>query len=329
MQVPFTWRPAGWFMIGWSADFPVATARPLKYFGQDLVAYRTDAGELHVLDAHCLHLGAHLGRGGSVLDDCIACPYHGWTWGPDGSNRAIPYEDRPNLSKQLRSWPIDERHEWVFMWHDPNGGPPEWSIPDLWSELPQLPGVVSDYYRAYPEMSVKYEREPVHPQLPMENAPDSVHFKYVHRASVQPVLVDWKADGPFFRTTAGWPRPTADDPDAMALKIHNISCGVGGSLSMFEGAVHYRLAFFTTPVDDESSDMFYSIWWPRDDGDDSVVAPPAYRERAAEEFLQTLHDDLEIWRYQVYVENPVLARQDARPYGALRKWARQFYELNA
>jgi len=29
----------------------------------------------------------------------------------------------------------------------------------------------------------------------------------------------------------------------------------------------------------------------------------------------------------VYVDKPALAQQDARPYGALRKWARQFYEI--
>ena len=46
-----------------------------------------------------------------------------------------------------------------------------------------------------------------------------------------------------------------------------------------------------------------------------------------EQFLRTLWDDLEIWRYQVYVEHPALAQIDAKPYGAMRKWARQFYEL--
>jgi hypothetical protein len=51
------------------------------------------------------------------------------------------------------------------------------------------------------------------------------------------------------------------------------------------------------------------------------------RERAEKEFLHTLWDDLEIWRYQVYVDQPILAQQDARPYGALRKWDRQFYEV--
>lgn len=327
MKVPFTWQPTGWFMIGWSADFPAGTSRPLEYLGHHLVAYRTDEGALHVLDAHCPHLGAHLGHGGKVNGDCIECPYHGWGYGPDGINRYIPYEDRPNVSKRLRAWPVDERHECVFVWHDPQGGPPRWELPDLWTFGPALGSSPDAYYRAYPEMSVRYDREPVHPQITLENAPDSVHFKYVHRATVDPVLLHWEAEGPFYRSISGWPRPTPDDPGAMAMKIHGLSCGVGGSYAAFEGSVHYRLVFFTTPIDDTCSDMFYSIWWPRDAGDDAAVAPDHYRERAAKEFLQTLWDDLEIWRYQIYVEQPALAQQDARPYGALRKWARQFYEL--
>jgi hypothetical protein len=90
-----------------------------------------------------------------------------------------------------------------------------------------------------------------------------------------------------------------------------------------------RLVFATTPVEDGYSDMFYSIWWPRRPGDDSEVPPPDLKERVEKEFLVTLEDDLEIWRYQDYVEHPALAKQDARPYGALRRWARQFYEVPA
>ena len=29
MEVPFTWKPTGWFQIGWSAEFP-KTARELE-----------------------------------------------------------------------------------------------------------------------------------------------------------------------------------------------------------------------------------------------------------------------------------------------------------
>ena len=82
-----------------------------------------------------------------------------------------------------------------------------------------------------------------------------------------------------------------------------------------------------TPVEDGYSDMFYTVWWPRLPDDDSISPPPELRERVEKEFMITMWDDLEIWRYQKYVEHPALARQDAKPYKALRQWARQFYEI--
>ena len=112
MLVPFTWKVTGWFMVGWSPEFPVGEVRPLRYFGEDLVAYRDESGELHVLEAHCKHLGAHIGHGGTVVGDCVQCPFHGWRWGPDGTNRYIPYQpDRPNSALTLRVFPVREQYD--------------------------------------------------------------------------------------------------------------------------------------------------------------------------------------------------------------------------
>jgi nitrite reductase/ring-hydroxylating ferredoxin subunit len=103
VKVPFTWKVTGWFMVGWSPELPVGEVRPLRYFGEDLVAYRDESGELHVLEGHCKHLGAHVGHGGTVVGDCVQCPFHGWRWGPDGTNRYIPYQpERPNRALRLR-----------------------------------------------------------------------------------------------------------------------------------------------------------------------------------------------------------------------------------
>jgi 3-ketosteroid 9alpha-monooxygenase subunit A len=327
VKIPFTWKPTGWYMIGWSIEFAKGEVRPLRYFGEELVAYRDEGGALHVLNAHCPHLGAHLGHGGKVNGDCVECPYHGWGWAPDGTNRYIPYEDRPNRSKSLRVWPIREQHGCVFLWHQPHGQGPRWEPPDIFGAFPHLPQDADAYYRPYPEMSTSYKREPVHPQLPAENAPDSVHFKYVHRATVLPRLLKWEIVEQEWRFLTGWPDVRGDDPDAMALKIHSILFGLGGAVSAFEGSTDYRLVFATTPVEDGCSDMFYSIWWPRRAGDESDVPPPDIAERVEKDLLSTLSDDLEIWRYQNYVEHPALAKQDARPYGALRRWAQQFYEI--
>jgi 3-ketosteroid 9alpha-monooxygenase subunit A len=328
MKVPFTWKPTGWFMVGWSADVPTGTVKPLQYFGGHQVAYRDELGEVHVLDAHCPHLGAHIGHGGKVRGECIECPYHGWGYGPDGVNRYIPYEDRPNVSKRLKSWPVTEQHECIFVWHDPHDGPPRWELPSVFDIYPEVGSTdPADYYRAYPELSDFYSREPVHPQITLENAPDSVHFKYVHDAGSDPVLEHWEATGNEYRTIAGWPNPKSNSPDDISLRIYSTAVGVGASLAVFDGVERYRLIFFTTPVDDETSDMFYSIWWPRQAGDDAPVPSPGILDRIRERYLQTLSDDLEIWRYQIYIETPAFAQRDARPYGALRKWARQFYEI--
>jgi 3-ketosteroid 9alpha-monooxygenase subunit A len=43
--------------------------------------------------------------------------------------------------------------------------------------------------------------------------------------------------------------------------------------------------------------------------------------------MGTMWEDLEIWRYQRYVERPPLSKEDAKPHMALRRWATQFYEV--
>jgi phenylpropionate dioxygenase-like ring-hydroxylating dioxygenase large terminal subunit len=327
MEVPFTWKPTGWFQIGWSAEFPTGEVRPLRFFGEDLVAYRDEGGELHVLEGHCPHLGAHIGHGGTVAGDCVECPYHGWVWGPDGENKRIPYQDRPNTSQRLRVWPLSEQYGCVFMWHQPQGGEPTWPMPDVFLSFPQFETDPDAYYRPYPTFVERAEHEPVHPQVVAENGPDSVHFQRVHRATVSPVALDWKVVDHEWQFLTGWPDVRSDDPAAMSLRIHSHLFGLGGAISAFEGAQSHRLVFAVTPVEDGYSDMFYTVWWPRLPGDDSMTPPDDLRERVEKEFMITMWDDLEIWRYQKYVEHPALARQDAKPYKALREWAQQFYEM--
>lgn len=328
MEVPFTWKVTGWFVIGWSPEFPTGESRALRYFGEDLVAYRDEAGELHVLTGHCKHLGAHLGHGGKVDGDCIECPFHGWKWGPDGTNRYIPYDpERPNKILKLRVYPVVEQHGIVYMWYQPEGKPPAWELPDPFAKFPSITPGPEDYYRIYPEFCRKAEYEPVHPQIVAENGPDSSHFRYVHGASVTPVCLEWEAVDNEWRFLTGWPDTTSEDPDKMALRIHSHFSGLGYAMSAFEGAQNHRLIFACTPVDDGHSDLFYAIWWPKNPGDDSDVAPDDVREKVEKRFLHTVFEDLGIWRYQAYVERPPLSRIDAKPYMAMRKWAQQFYEV--
>jgi hypothetical protein len=167
----------------------------------------------------------------------------------------------------------------------------------------------------------------VHPQIVAENGPDSSHFHYVHGATVTPVCLHWEAVNEEWRFLTGWPDARSGDPNKMALRIHSHFSGLGFAISAFEGSSNHRLIFACTPVDEERSNMFYSIWWPRLPGDTSDAPPDSVREQVEKQFLGTVWEDLDIWRYQEYVERPPLAKIDAKPYMAMRKWATQFYEV--
>ncbi len=180
-------------MIGWSAEYPVGEVKALKYFGEDLAAYRDESGHLHVLEAHCKHLGAHIGHGGKVVGECIECPFHGWRWGPEGTNTYIPYQpDKPNRGLRLRSYPVQEQYGCIFMWYQPHGKEPQWELPDIFHKFPQFNTDPNAYYRPYPEFSSRADAIPVHPQIVAENGPDSSHFRYVHGATVTPVCLHWE-----------------------------------------------------------------------------------------------------------------------------------------
>ena len=70
-EFPFPACPNGWFAVSYSDEIKPSEVKPLEYFGKPLVVYRTEAGEARVIDAHCPHLGAHLGFGGAVVGDTV------------------------------------------------------------------------------------------------------------------------------------------------------------------------------------------------------------------------------------------------------------------
>ena len=93
---PLSMKPTGWFQVAWSDEIGVGDVHKMKYFDQEMVAWRAESGQLTVMNAYCEHLGAHLGYGGKVVGEVLQCPFHGWQWSQEGRNVCIPYQDRPN-----------------------------------------------------------------------------------------------------------------------------------------------------------------------------------------------------------------------------------------
>ena len=106
-RFPFPAYPNGWFRVAYADEIARGQLKGLHYFGQDLVAFRDEEGEAHVLDAHCPHLGAHLAVGGRVEGRGIRCPFHAWLWDGEGRCLDIPYAKRipPGTDeKRVAAW---------------------------------------------------------------------------------------------------------------------------------------------------------------------------------------------------------------------------------
>lgn len=111
----FAAHPASWHLFCRSRDLRRGP-QSRTVLGRRLVAFRGGSGEVSVLDAHCAHLNADLGRG-TVVGDTLRCPFHQWQYGGDGRCTRIPSLDTiPDFARQ-RTYPVHERHGYVFFFH--------------------------------------------------------------------------------------------------------------------------------------------------------------------------------------------------------------------
>ena len=142
---PLSMKPTGWFQIAWSDEIAIGDVHKMHYFGQEMVAWRAESGRLTVMDAYCEHLGAHLGFGGHVEGEVIQCAFHGWQWNKEGRNVCIPDEKRPNRGRRMRTYPVVERNESVYIWHDVEGREPFFDVPDIFASF-EDGSTLADYY---------------------------------------------------------------------------------------------------------------------------------------------------------------------------------------
>jgi nitrite reductase/ring-hydroxylating ferredoxin subunit len=316
---PFPRIPYGWFLAARSSDVPVGGVRTFHYFSEELVVFRGDDGRAHAVEAHCPHLGAHLGEGGCVVGDSIRCPFHGWRFGADGRCVEVPYATAASIPRVgLRAWPLVEKGGFVFLWHDPDGGQPDWEVPELEGEGWTERRVVDWTLRS-------------HPQELMENTADIAHFGALHGARNHRYLRDWVANGPFADTTIAFSASGAAlgaPVQQIDLEIHFALHGLGYLvIDSFvpEAGVTGRIRICATPVDGDTVRVFF-ICNVRQLPDEPFtrMVDQLFFEAARADFEQ----DLKIWRNKVYRPRPVVVPGDG-PIIKYRRWASQFYAPRA
>jgi 3-ketosteroid 9alpha-monooxygenase subunit A len=319
---PLSMKPTGWFQVAWSDEIGVGDVHKMTYFGQEMVAWRAESGALTVMNAYCEHLGAHLGFGGTVVGEILQCPFHGWQWSQEGRNVCIPYQDRPNRGRRIKTYPVVERNESVYIWHDVEGRPPFFEAPDIFADFHDGSSA-ADYY---PQQRLYRERLEMHPQYVLENGVDFAHFKYVHSTPIVPVFTrhDFAAPVSFVDFTITFEGDDNQKIEDIDSRVEAINGGLGIAVTKSYGMIDNRTISAITPVDESTSDVRFMVHIGRTPGKDSERAETKARE-FGQEVIRQFEQDVEIWRHQRYSDPPALATAEYEGFTAIRTWAKQFY----
>jgi len=141
--------------------------------GRPMALYRTERGRPVALADACWHRLAPLSMGKLVGADEIQCPYHGLRYNPSGRCTRLPAQETLNPSASVPSFPVVERHRYVWVWPgDPTLADPA-AIPDM-HQLDD-PGWAGDGLTI--EARCNY-------QLILDNLMDLTHEEFVHGSTL-------------------------------------------------------------------------------------------------------------------------------------------------
>jgi phenylpropionate dioxygenase-like ring-hydroxylating dioxygenase large terminal subunit len=103
-----------WYVASW-ADEIAAGPIARRICGQPLVLYRDSAGQPAALYDSCCHRGAPLSVG-TVTANGLRCAYHGLVFAVDGRCVEIPGQDRIPQKARVRSYPVTEKDQLIWIW---------------------------------------------------------------------------------------------------------------------------------------------------------------------------------------------------------------------
>ena len=306
-EFPFS-IPNGWFAVRYSDELGAGDVQAARYFGEELVLYRTESGEARVLDAFCAHLGAHLGHGGKVVGETIQCPFHAWRYDKSGACVAIPYAERIPQKARLDAWPVVERNGLLWVWHHAGGEPPSWEVP----EVPEAHDPEwTDYERHF--WSIRTRNQEMG-----ENAVDRAHFKYVHGLVDLPES-EITVDGVYRRALQRSKFPTPRGVVEGAIDAHTY--GMGCSIIRYSGICDTVQVTSVVAVDTEHVEVRYGFTQKKIDGKapEGGVGPALIQNICFQ-----MGQDIPIWEHKIYQPRPMLCDGDG-PIAEFRRWCEQFY----
>lgn len=309
-RYPFPASPNGWFSVGAADDLVQGDVKPVHYLGRELVLFRGEDGCARVFDAHCPHLGAHLGVGGRVCGDGVVCPFHGWRFDGEGQLVEVPGLERtPRAS--ARAWHVCERNGRIFVWHHAADAPPSFDVI----------GYRDDEASWTPWRSSTY-RVRVHVQDLTENIIDRAHFGKVHdMAAPDQDHFEVSFSGASMVVEQSL-KVTAVSKTGIEVSTRTTTCGPGiAAIEVNQGPLEMLTYIAQTPIDDQLTEVNLLFSMKHLPDEESTESISELNDQITNvQFMQ----DVPIWENKIYRERPIITKVDG-PVAQYRRWFRQFY----
>ncbi len=157
----------------WHCLFPLAhlddKPQAFKLLGEDIVVWKDREGAPHAVQDRCPHRTAKL-SGGTVKDDAVVCPYHGWAFEGSGKCTLIPQETAPrDRAIYVRAYHCQARYGQVWVCLDEPA-----------ADIPYIEPFGDPTFRQVFEFCEDWSCSPLRI---MENEFDAAHLSFVHATS--------------------------------------------------------------------------------------------------------------------------------------------------
>ena len=164
-----------WYVAAAVEEITKETPKQVRMLGANFVLFRDVEGKVVCLSDVCCHRGAALSAG-TLKDNCVACPYHGWQFNTAGQCVYIPALGKdvaPPKRARVDSYPTAEKFGWVWVFL---GDAPEEERP---------PFLDDSWFPEYFD-EANWRRIPLQYEAPInwaraeENSIDGAHPSFVH-----------------------------------------------------------------------------------------------------------------------------------------------------
>lgn len=104
-----------WYVAGWDTEVPADGFLVRTITSVPLALWRDQAGKIIAFEDRCCHRGAPLSMGRRE-GDCVRCNYHGLKFDAKGNCIEIPSQATIPPKFRVRTFPVIEKHKWIWIW---------------------------------------------------------------------------------------------------------------------------------------------------------------------------------------------------------------------